>query len=61
MPITFGSSIWLAAAVLEHTTLSSPQGWFYADALSGLLVTHRFGELPGDRALLRRVSPAAGA
>ncbi|MBP1649128.1 MAG: hydrogenase, rane subunit 1-like protein (EchA-like) [Bacteroidetes bacterium] len=35
--ITFGSSIWLAAAVLEHTTLSSPQGWFYADALSGLL------------------------
>jgi hydrogenase-4 component F len=35
--VTFGASVWLAAAVLEQTTLSSPQGWFYADALTGLL------------------------
>lgn len=35
--VTFGASFWLAAEVLEQTTLSSPQGWFYADALTGLL------------------------
>jgi uncharacterized membrane-anchored protein YitT (DUF2179 family) len=35
--VTFGASFWLATAVLEQTTLSSPQGWFYADALSSLL------------------------
>ncbi len=35
--VTFGASFWLATAVLEQTTLSSPRGWFYADALSSLL------------------------
>ncbi len=35
--ITFGASVWLASAVLEQNTLSTPQGWFYADALSSLL------------------------
>ncbi len=35
--VTFAASCWLAAAVLDQTTLSSAQGWFYADALSSLL------------------------
>ena len=35
--ITFLASVWLAIEVLQQNTLSSPQGWFYADALSGLL------------------------
>jgi hydrogenase-4 component F len=35
--VTFGASLWMAQAVLERGTLSSDQGWFYADALSSLL------------------------
>lgn len=35
---TFLSGVWLTALVLAQSTLSSPQGWFYADALSAYFI-----------------------
>ncbi|MBI3112471.1 MAG: hydrogenase 4 subunit F [Ignavibacteriales bacterium] len=36
--LTFLSAFWLAAKVMQETTLHSPQGWWYADGLSAYII-----------------------
>ncbi len=36
--LTLASGFWLAATVLSRNALSSPGGWFYADALSAYMI-----------------------
>ncbi len=35
--VTFLSALWLMSVIMEHKTISSPQGWWYADGLSAYI------------------------
>jgi hydrogenase-4 component F len=36
--LTFLSALWLVSTILERITLSSPEGWWYADGLSAYII-----------------------
>lgn len=36
--LTFASAFWLISEVMQHTTVSTPNGWWYADGLSAYIV-----------------------